>query len=360
MLPNGKIVFYNSMMYSGNTSGQASSITGFTFKITFDNTLQGKTWTLTGGTTTLTGVVPSNNYIEITVSELNITFSLTCNDITMQVKSAQYYGYTTVIFNNCHTDFNSNTWEQISNASQKGIAANVWSVGATKTIHIEGTIGTLPVNQDIQVYIIGINHNSEKEGTNRIHIQIGKNIQGLSVAFCDDRYGKNGGSTGLSMNSNGTNVGGWKESQMRNTILHSGTVPSDTGSNTFMSILPSDLRAVMKSCTKYTDNTGGRDNASYVTATTEYLPLLSEFEVLGSRHYANVYEQNYQNMYAYYIAGNPRSFRGAGMKTSNDYVSWWLRSPSYYNREQFALIKDGDYGSAYAYNSLGVSPIFFV
>ena len=60
-LPNGKIVFYNSSMYAGNTNGKASSTVGFTFKVTFDSEYQGKTWTLTGGTTALTGVVPSNN-----------------------------------------------------------------------------------------------------------------------------------------------------------------------------------------------------------------------------------------------------------------------------------------------------------
>ena len=72
MLPNDKIVFYNSTMYSGNTNGQASNIVGFTFKVTFESTLQCKTWTLTGGTTTLTGVVPSNNYVEITDQSLSM------------------------------------------------------------------------------------------------------------------------------------------------------------------------------------------------------------------------------------------------------------------------------------------------
>ena len=349
------------MMYSGSTSGQASSTVGFTFKVTFDSAFQGKTWTLTGGTTTLTGVVPSNNYAEITVSELGTTFNLTCNGVTLQVASAQYYGYSAIVFKEYFTDFNSNTWGQISAVSQKGIAANVWYAGATKTIHLQGTIGTLMVNQDVQAFIIGINHNSAREGTNRIHIQIGKNTSGNPIAFCDNQYNNSVSSTGyFSMNSSATNSGGWNATQMKSTILHSGTVPSNTGSNTFMSVLPSDLRAVMKSCIKYTDNTGGgSDNSSYVTATTEYLPLLAEFEVFGSRSYANSAEQNYQAQYDYYKAGNSKIFNGAGTQTSA--VRWWLRSPACDGSAIFCRVYyNGTSNSTYASNSRGVSPVLFV
>lgn len=363
MLPNGKIVFYNSMMYSGNASGQASRTVGFTFKVTFDSELQGKTWTLTGGTTTLTGVVPSSNYVEITVSELDTTFNLSCNDITREVISAKYYGYTAIIFNDYHADFNSNTWAQISRASQRGLAANAWRVGDKKTIHLQGTIGTLSVNQDIQAFIIGINHNSAREGTNRIHIQIGKNTSGQPIAFCDSKYNNHVDSTGyFSLNISDTNSGGWNATQMKNTILHSGNTPSDTGTNTFMAALPSDLRAVMKPCTKYTDNVGGGTNiGSNVTATTEYLPLLSEFEVFGTRKYANSYEQNFQSQYDYYKAGNHHVFNGAGTQSPDKPVLWWLRSPFYSNSSYFCAVYDDGASSRYDANvSRGVSPVLFV
>ena len=360
-MPNGKIVFYNSTTYTGSTSGKASSIIGFMFKVTFDSEFQGETWTLTGGTTTLTGVVPSNNYVEITVSELNTTFTLICNGITKQVTSAQYYGYSSIILYAYSSDFNANTWNQISSASQRGLALTMWNVGAAKTIHLQGTIGTLYVNQDVQAFIIGINHNSAKEGTNRIHIQIGKNTSGNLIAFCDNQYSNTVSSIGyFSMNSDATNIGGWNATQMKNTILHSEISPSNTGSNTFMSVLPSDLRAVMQSCIKYTDNTGGgSDNASYVTATTEYLPLLAEFEVFGIRNVANSTEQNYQAQYDYYKAGNARIFNGAGAQISAVY--WWLRSPYSGNALIFCNVNDdGNSIGSGAYYSYGISPIFFV
>lgn len=360
-LPNGKIVFYNSMMYSGSTSGQASSTVGFTFKVTFDSAFQGKTWTLTGGTTTLTGVVPSNNYAEITVSELGTTFNLTCNGITYNLTSAQYYGYSTLTFVAYSTNFNTNTWHQISIVSQNGMAANIWHTGATKTIHLNGTVGHLSINQDVQAFIIGINHNSDKEGMNRIHIQIGKNTSGNPIAFCDSQYNNSVSSTGyFSMNSSNTNSGGWDATQMKNTILHSGNILSDTGTNTFMAALPSDLRAVMKPCTKYTDNVGGGTNVgSNVTSTTEYLPLLSEFEVFGTCNYANSYEQSWQTQYDYYKAGNSKIFNGAGTQTSAVY--WWLRSPHYSSNNGFCIVSDDGYSSnGYANNSRGVSPVLFV
>ena len=101
-----------------------------------------------------------------------------------------------------------------------------------------------------------------------------------------------------------------------------------------MAALPSDLRAVMQSVTKYTDNTGGgSDNASYVTATKDYLFLLAEFEAFGTRYGANSAEQNYQLQYDYYKAGNSRvAYNHSAVSTA---VWWWLRSPYFNFRQLF-------------------------
>ena len=45
--------------------------------------------------------------------------------------------------------------------------------------------------------------------------------------------------------------------------------------------LPSDLRAVMKSCTKYTDNKGGGNTASNVSSTTDYLCLIVRLRIIA-------------------------------------------------------------------------------
>lgn len=127
-----------------------------------------------------------------------------------------------------------------------------------------------------------------------------------------------------------------------------------------MAAFQSDLRAVMKPATKYTDNTGGEsNNVSSVTATQDYLPLLAEFEVQGKRTYANSAEQNYQTQYAYYANGNSKvKYRQTSTGTS---VRWWWRSPYATSDSNFVdASPSGTATSSSAYRSHGVSPAFFI
>lgn len=177
------------------------------------------------------------------------------------------------------TTLSSNSWTTIRQASDAGQAANYWSVGATKSITINGTVGNFTFsNFSVDVFIIGINHNSSREGSNRIHFQIGK-VSGKLVGLCDSGYNNEQTSTGyFHMNTSRTNSGGWAGSRMRKNVLGSDRSPTSPLSGTLLAALPSDLRSNMKTVTKYTDNTGGGSNtASYVTSTTEALFLLSEF-----------------------------------------------------------------------------------
>lgn len=205
-------------------------------------------------------------------------------------------------------NLNTTSWASISTISAAGLAPNYWAVGDTKAVNLNGTIGNLSVNATYYVYIIGFNHNG---ANNTIDFGTFKTAQsgGLDVCLVDSKYGNSSASTSrFNMNSSDTNSGGWKSSVMRYYILGStdtnaGDATSTTATSprwgTLMYVLPSDLRAVMKPMTIYTDNTGrsSSSTASYVTATVDYLPLLAEFEVLGKTSYANTYEQNYQKQY---------------------------------------------------------------
>lgn len=125
-----------------------------------------------------------------------------------------------------------------------------------------------------------------------------------------------------------------------------------------MAALPSDLRAVMQPVTKYTDNTGNASNSSgNVTTTTDYLFDLSEFEVFGTRSYANQYEQNYQAQYDYYKAGNTKI---ANNHTAVTTAVWWgLRSPYYTNTSGFVIVwTDGGNNDNDANSSGGLRPGF--
>lgn len=114
----------------------------------------------------------------------------------------------------------------------------------------------------------------------------------------------------------------------------------------------------MKSVTKYSDNTGGGSNtASYVTATTDWLFLLAEFEYHGSRSYANSAEQNYQQQYAYYQAGNSKvHYRHDNTGTA---VLAWCRSVYASNSDSFCLVNTGGTATGtYAHISRAVAPGF--
>ena len=145
------------------------------------------------------------------------------------------------------------------------------------------------------------------------------------------------------MNDSNTNAGGWNGCSKRKTLYGNSGTPTSPISNSLMAALPSDLRAVMQPVTKYTDNTGNSSNSSgNVTATRDYLFDLAEFEVFGVRNYANQYEQNSQQQYAYYKAGNSKV---ANNHTAvNTAVWWWLRSPFYSNLYYFVIVwTDGAY-----------------
>ena len=186
---------------------------------------------------------------------------------------------------------NDNSWETIRRISDAGTGANYWSIGDCKAVTVNGTVGTQDVNGTYYAYIIGFNHNSSKEG-NGITFGTFKTALsgGKDICLVDGKYGvsSTNGTKYFNMNhSSNTNAGGWKGCDLRYDVLGStntndgdatATTATNPVANTLMAALPSDLRAVMKPMTIYTDNTGdGKNDESYVTKTTDYLPLLAEY-----------------------------------------------------------------------------------
>lgn len=260
--------------------------------------------------------------------------------------------------------FNNNSWNTIKIISDNGQASNLWAIGDRKQITLNGTVGKLSLsNATTYAFIIGFNHNSSVEGSNRIHLQIGKTALtgGKDICFGDSKYD---GSSSLSgsyfgMNSDQTSVGGWKNSKMRQNILGT-SLTSYNG--TFIGCLPADFRAVLKSVTKYSDNhaqnTSSTPVKANVTATEDYMFLLSEYEVDGKRTYANTYEQSKQEQYAYYSAGNSKV---KYYHTSLTKAAWqWLRSnayTSYGGNVQFCVINSaGAIDYDYANFPLAIAP----
>ena len=244
------------------------------------------------------------------------------------------------------TSLANNTPDIIAAAAKSGQAANYWSVGDKVGIAVNGSFGGLSYNNTVYAFILGFNHNSSVEGGNSIHFQFGKTAAGVDIAFVNS-YGST--STGFCMNTSNTNSGGWNNSYMRKTICPA-----------FLAALPKAWQNIIAACTKYSDNTGGGSNtASYVTATSDKIWLLSEMEVQGTRSYANSAEANYQKQYDYYRNGNSKVKYQHTATTSACY--WWLRSVRASSTNIFCLVNAG--GSAtgnYAYYSNGFAPGFKV
>ena len=268
----------------------AVALTFFSATITV-NVDSGASVTLKKGGTTI-ATKTSNGTAVFTVTETGAyTVTATKNGQTTSgsvnvVSGTTSYSLTLYFVS---STLNNNEWSVIKSVSDAGQGANYWSIGDRKAVTLNGTVGKLSLsNVTTYAFIIGFNHNASVEGANRIHFQLAKTALsgGTDVCFCDNQYGPDSGwsSPGAGyfvMNASNTNSGGWKSSQMRTNIC--GTSLSSY-SGTIIAVIPAALRAVLKSVTKYTDNTanGGGSTASYVTATTDYFFLLSEFEVFGS------------------------------------------------------------------------------
>lgn len=279
------------------------------------------------------------------------------------------------------------SWAKISELSENGLSENYFAVGDRKKIAVKGKVGTVDFDAIYYVYILGFDHNSELEGTG-IHFG----------TFKDAATGGNdislyGGST--SNSSSGIkyfnmshwgkyNYGGWAGCDLRYDVLGStdkapsgygkaaetgrvGYDPSVTCAtnpvpNTLMAALPEDLRAVLKPMTKYTDNTGGsNETAEMVTATIDYLPLLAEFEIYGSRLKANQYEPNKQAQYAYYAAGASRVKISSNSGITGSSFLWLTRSVWGTSKDDFVNIDNRGYQYVKeSWTSSHISPIFKV
>ena len=322
----------------------------------------GATVTATNGSKTITGISDNTGVCTLAVPETGTwSVSATLGGQTSDIKTVSITDSYAVTLSFVSSILNNNEWSVIKFVSDAGQGTNYWSIGDRKEVTLNGTVGHLTLsNYKTYAFIIGFNHNASVEGTNRIHFQLAKTALsgGKDVCLCDSEYNLQVYETGyFSMNSSRTNSGGWARSQMRANIC--GTSLSSY-SGKIIAVIPAALRAVLKSVTKYTDNTGGRSMASSaVTATTDYFFLLSEFEVSGSISYGNTNEKNKQAQYAYYSAGNSKiKYKHNGTSTA---ALWGLRSPRAGDSNSFVIVNtSGTFGYDNAYRSLGFAPGFCV
>ena len=245
-------------------------------------------------------------------------------------------------------ELNDTSWAAIKQASDANMGANFWAVGDCKEVTMNGKVsdGLTLSNYSAWVFIIGFNHNAEREGNGIAFQGFKATKNGTPVCLTDSDY-NNQKSSGIWFNVNNTitNRGGWQASLMRKNVMP-----------LIKAAFPADLQAVIKTSTIYTAaGTGSID----CTASDDDVFLLGEYEVLGAREYATGKEINYLKQYAYYSAGNSK------MKykhnSTGSAVFWWIRSPCRDDSSTFCVYSPNNTsGIASTRFSYGVSPVFKV
>ena len=241
-----------------------------------------------------------------------------------------------------------NTWEVIKEVSNQNQGQNYWAVGDCKQITMNGKVsdGLTLTNYTAWVFIIGFNHNAEREGNGIAFQGFKATKNGTPVCLTDSGYKANKTSgTWFNMNNSDTNSGGWQASLMRKNVIP-----------LIKAAFPADLKEVIKLSTIFTAPNNG-DIA--LTATEDEVFLLAEYEVFGKNEIASSQEPNYLKQYSYYSAGNSKKkYKHSDTDAAAD---WWQRSPRFNNSNGFSYVStDGDVYSNYASKSLGVSPCFKV
>ena len=245
-------------------------------------------------------------------------------------------------------ELNDTSWATIKQVADAGAGANFWAIGDCKEVTLNGKVsdGLTLTNYTAWVFIIGFNHNAEREGNGITFQGFKATKNGTPVCLTDSGYNKSKTSgTWFNMNNTNTNSGGWQASLMRKNVMP-----------LIKAAFPADLQAVIKPSTIFTTQRTGNGAC---TATEDDVFLLAEFEVFGARTYASSQEPNYLKQYAYYSAGNSKAkYR---YNDTNVAAYWWERSPSSSGSYGFCnVITNGSADYRDAYYSYGVSPAFKV
>lgn len=315
----------------------------------------GTTYTVTNnGDENYTGTIGSSESAKVKVNGFGVyTISYTYmgkeKTKTVNVNAIGLYTVDCYI-----ASFAADPYSKISTVSKNGTASSLYAIGDTKAVTLNGTVGAYNFsNETTYMFIVAFDHNSSVEmaGAHHMICSFAKSAAqgGKDIAFVDSLYKTNTSNPCFHMNSSNTNSGGWENSYMRQTVC-----------SQFKNAMPSDLQAVLRSRTIYTDNHGNATkDASNVTATTDTVYIPSEFEIQGSREWANSAEKSHQQQLAYYKNGASKiRYKSNDVSTA---AYWWVRSPdSYFDRTFCVVHTDGSPVGTDAYRSVGFAPLITI
>lgn len=208
-------------------------------------------------------------------------------------------------------------WSVVIYACKNNLVPSTWGVGSYNYMTIDGT--------RYRIDVIGENHDEYADGSG---------IAPLTFQL-HDCY-----KTRYAMNGSSTNVGGWADSEMRNTHLPA-----------ILALMPSEVQAAIREVNKLTS---AGNKSTTINTTADKLFLLSEIEIFGSVTNSVSGEGS---QYDYYEAYGETVNT---VKKLGDTASDWLsRSPEASSRLGFCNVdSEGNAFTTSATTSRGVSFAF--
>lgn len=196
--------------------------------------------------------------------------------------------------------FSENEWADIIKACHANEVPDEWVADGScyKDMLINGT--------NYRIDIIGKNHDDLADGT-------GKAPLTFQLHDCYD--------TIFRMNTTITNVGGWRDCEMRTRAMPA-----------LKALMPAEVQAGIRAVNKLT-SAGGKSSSIVTTSDELFLP--SEVEVFGS--ITNSFSGE-GTQYEYYQAGNSKVKNRKGSA-----YNWWERSPYSVYNTSFCGVNGGGY-----------------
>ena len=220
--------------------------------------------------------------------------------------------------------FEADSWSTIA-ANVKAGSTDKYNVGDTKSVDL-GDLGT---------HMVRVANKSE------CTTETSATACGFVVEFADII-------TKQAMNSTNTNVGGWKDSEMRTYI-----------NSTIYESLSSELQNVITDTKVISGHGSTAGETNFETQDKLYLLSAEEIWNGNSNRYDTSVGTSKQLDYYKKQGVTTSSYAGAIKQYNGSDGSWWLRSARSNSTFSFlAVNNNGDWSAGMAYYSYGVSPAF--
>lgn len=227
------------------------------------------------------------------------------------------------------TNISNMNWDNIRQVCLNNLASNLWKVGDIKTVTSKS--GN---TYNIRLCDLQDGRYEYADGSGR----------SKAVFEFVDLYKLNGEYIDAGIGTSNGNVGGWRDSNIRATIIPQ-----------IINDLPDDLVSAISEV-KVLCSIGGRDNYNQqVNSSNDKLFLPAEIELFSKKHYSIGLPESPLGQFDYYKANNTSEARIKSNKT------YWERSPESTYDNSFCMVYfDGSYGNNNIYNTNGVALIFAI